>query len=85
LIRATISSKKSNEVSYDNILFALNVCYHVCKGENLVLQRIIDLKKLKLVLDSTSACGKPKPLSQTSSWSRGRGVDSSHWISVAEY
>jgi hypothetical protein len=24
-----------------------------------------------------------KPLSQTAAWSRGRGVDSSHWVSLA--
>jgi hypothetical protein len=46
---------------------------------------MIELEKLKLVLDSASAFSKPNPLSQTSSWSRGRGVESSHRVSLAEY
>jgi hypothetical protein len=50
-----------------------------------VLKNIIELEKLKLVLDSVSPFGKPNSLSQTTSLSRGRGVDSSHRISLAEY
>jgi hypothetical protein len=46
---------------------------------------MLELEKLKLVLDSASAFGKPNPLSQTSLWSRGRGVDSSRRVSLAEY
>jgi hypothetical protein len=46
---------------------------------------MIELEKLKLVLDSPSAFGKSTPLSQTTSWSRGRVVDSSHRVSLAEY
>jgi hypothetical protein len=46
---------------------------------------MLELEKLKLVLDSASAFGKPTPLSQTTSWSRGRGVDSSHRVSLAKY
>jgi hypothetical protein len=46
---------------------------------------MIELEKLKLVLDSSSAFGKRNPLSETSSWSGGRGVDSSHQVSLAEY
>jgi hypothetical protein len=48
-----------------------------------VLKSIIELEKLKLILDSASAFGKPNPLSQTASWSKGRGVDSSHRVSLA--
>jgi hypothetical protein len=38
-----------------------------------------------LILETTSAFGKPNPLSQTAAWSRGRGVVSSHRVSLAEY
>jgi hypothetical protein len=50
-----------------------------------VLKSIIELEKLKLVLDLASAFGKSNPLSQTTSWFGGRGVDSSHRVSLAEY
>jgi hypothetical protein len=40
-----------------------------------VLKSIIEIEKLKIVLDSASAFGKPNPVGQTTSWSRGRGVD----------
>jgi hypothetical protein len=46
---------------------------------------MLELEKLRLVLDSASAFGKPNPLNQTASWSRGRGVDSSHRVSLVEY
>jgi hypothetical protein len=46
---------------------------------------MLELEKLKMFLDSASAFGKPNPLSQTAAWSRGRGVDSSHWVSLVEY
>jgi hypothetical protein len=46
---------------------------------------ILELEKLKLILDLASAFGKTKPLSQTAAWSRGRVVDSSHRVSLAEY
>jgi hypothetical protein len=46
---------------------------------------ILELEKLKIILDSASVFGKPNPLSQTTSWSRGRGVESSHRVSLAEY
>jgi hypothetical protein len=45
---------------------------------------ILELEKLKLSLDSASAFGN-QPLSQTAAWSRGRGVDSSHQVSLVEY
>jgi hypothetical protein len=50
-----------------------------------VFKSIIELEKQKLVLDLASAFVKPNPLSQTTSWSRGRGVDSSHRVSLDEY
>jgi hypothetical protein len=46
---------------------------------------MLELEKLKLVLDSVSAFWQTKPISQTVAWSRGRGVDSSHRVSLAEY
>jgi hypothetical protein len=68
------------------VLLALNTCYHVClEGGKPSLRNIIELKNLKLDLDSTSAFGKPNPSANTSSWSRGRGVDSSHRVCLAEY
>jgi hypothetical protein len=68
------------------VLLALNGCYHVWIARRKPsLKNIIELEKLKLVLNSASAFGKTKPLSQTTSWSRGRGVDSSHRVSLAEY
>jgi hypothetical protein len=44
---------------------------------------MLEWEKLKLFLDSASAFGKPNPLSQTTAWSRGRGVDYSHRVSLA--
>jgi hypothetical protein len=38
-----------------------------------------------LILETASAFWQTKPLSQTTAWSRGRGVDSSHRVSLAEY
>jgi hypothetical protein len=46
---------------------------------------MLELEKLKLILDLASAFWQTKPLSQTVAWSRGRGVDSSHRVSLAEY
>jgi hypothetical protein len=46
---------------------------------------MLEREKLKLFLDSASAFGKPKPLSLTAPWSRGRGLESSHRVSLAEY
>jgi hypothetical protein len=44
------------------VLIALNACYHVClERSKLSLRNIIELEKLKLVLDSASAFGKPNP------------------------
>jgi hypothetical protein len=34
------------------------------KGENLVLKSVVELEKLQLVLDSSSAFGKPNPLAK---------------------
>jgi hypothetical protein len=68
------------------MLIVLNDCYHVCLEEaNLAILTILELEKLKLILDSASAFWQTKPLSQTAAWSRGRGVDSSHRVSLAEY
>jgi hypothetical protein len=42
------------------VLIALNVCYHVClERSKLSLKDIIELEKLKLVLDPASDFGKP--------------------------
>jgi hypothetical protein len=46
---------------------------------------MLELEKLKLFLDLASVFWQTKPLSQTTAWSRGRGVDSSHRVSLAEY
>jgi hypothetical protein len=44
------------------VLLALNACYHVCvEGSKPSLRNIIELEKLKFVLDSASAFGKPNP------------------------
>jgi hypothetical protein len=68
------------------MLIALNVCYHVClERSKSSVKSIIELERLKLVLDTSSAFGKTNPLSQIASWSKGRGVDSSHRVSLAEY
>jgi hypothetical protein len=47
----------------------------------------MEIEKLKFDLDLASAFGKPNPLAkfQIAPWSRGRGVDFSHWVSLAEY
>jgi hypothetical protein len=67
------------------VLLALNACYHVCvEGSKPSLKNIVGLEKLKLDLDLASAFGT-KPLSQTSSWSRDREVDSSHQVSLPDY
>jgi hypothetical protein len=47
------------------MLIALNDCYHVCleRSKPSVKMDMLELEKLKLVLDSASAFGKPNPLS----------------------
>jgi hypothetical protein len=68
------------------MLIVLNDCYHVClEGANLAKSKNTRIGKAKLILDSASTFGKPKPLSQKVAWSRGRGVDSSHRVCLAEY
>jgi hypothetical protein len=40
----------------------LNDCYHVCLEEaNLARLTILEMEKIKLILDSASAFGKPNP------------------------
>jgi hypothetical protein len=55
------------------------------KEQNLVKLIMLELEKLKLFLDLASAFGKPNPSANTVAWSRGRGVDFSHRVSLAEY
>jgi hypothetical protein len=44
------------------MLIILNDCYHVCLEEaNLAILTMLELEKLKLILDSASAIGKPNP------------------------
>jgi hypothetical protein len=44
------------------MLIVLNDCYHVClEGANLAKVMIVELGKLKFILDSASAFGKPNP------------------------
>jgi hypothetical protein len=44
------------------LLCVLNACYHVClEGANLAKIMILEIEKLKLILDSASAFGKPNP------------------------
>jgi hypothetical protein len=44
------------------MLIVLNDCYHVClEGANLAKSKILEWEKLKLILDSASAFGKPNP------------------------
>jgi hypothetical protein len=48
------------------LLIELNACYHVClEGANLAKLMMIKFEKLKLILETASAFGKPNPLSQT--------------------
>jgi hypothetical protein len=58
---------------------------YALKGANLAKLIMLELEKLKLILDLASAFWQTKPLSKTIVWSRGRGVDSSHRVSLAEY
>jgi hypothetical protein len=68
------------------MLIILNDCYHFCLEEaNLAKLMMLELEKLKFILDSASAFFQTKPLSQKTAWSRGRGVDSSHRVSLVEY
>jgi hypothetical protein len=47
------------------MLFAINACYHVwLEGCQPSLTNIIELKRLKLDLDSASAFGKQNPLAE---------------------
>jgi hypothetical protein len=44
------------------MLIVLNDCYHVClEGANLAKLIMLESEKLKWMLDSASAFGKPKP------------------------
>jgi hypothetical protein len=68
------------------MLIVLNDCYHVClEGANLAKLMILELKKLKIDFRLSYCFWQTKTLSQTAAWSRGRGVDSSHLVSLAEY
>jgi hypothetical protein len=43
-------------------LIVLNDCYHLClEGANLAKSNDTRIEKLKLILDSASAFGKPNP------------------------
>jgi hypothetical protein len=65
-------------------LIVLNDCYHVClERANLAKIMILEMEKLKVGLRYSYCFWQTKPLSQTAAWSRGRGVDSSHWVSLA--
>ena len=57
---------------------------YALEGANLAKLMILEFEKLKLILDSASAFGKQTP-QPNSCMSRGRGVDSSHRLSLAEY
>jgi hypothetical protein len=68
------------------MLIVLNDCYHVClEGANLAKSNDSRIGKAKIDLRLSYFFWQTKPLSQTAAWSRGRGVDSSHWVSLAEY
>jgi hypothetical protein len=44
------------------LLYVLNACYHVClEGENVVKILMLEIEKLKLILDTASAFGKLNP------------------------
>jgi hypothetical protein len=44
------------------LLIELNVCYHVClEGANLAKIMMLELEKLKWILETVSAFGKPNP------------------------
>jgi hypothetical protein len=44
------------------LLVVLNACYHVClEGANLAKIMMLEIEKLKLILDSASAFRKPNP------------------------
>jgi hypothetical protein len=69
------------------MLIVLNDCYHVClEGANLAKINDTRIGKAKnCFLDLASAFGKPNLSAKTTAWFRGRGVDSSHRVSLAEY
>jgi hypothetical protein len=47
------------------LLIALNDCYHVClERANLAKIMLLEIEKLKWILDSASAFGKPNPLAK---------------------
>jgi hypothetical protein len=68
------------------MLIVLNDCYHVClERANLAKLLILELEKLKIDFRLSLCFWQTKPLGPTTAWSRGRGVDSSHRVSLAEY
>jgi hypothetical protein len=68
------------------MLTVLNNCYHVClERANFAKLMILELEKLKIDFRLSYCLWQTKPLNQTTAWSRGRGVDSSHRVSLAEY
>jgi hypothetical protein len=68
------------------MLIVLNDCYHVClEVANLAKINDTRIGKAKIDFRLSQCFWQTKPLSQTDAWSRGRGVDSSHRVSLAEY
>jgi hypothetical protein len=44
------------------LLIVLNACYHVClEGANLAKIMMLEFERLKLILETASAFGKPNP------------------------
>jgi hypothetical protein len=44
------------------LLIVLNACHHVClEGANLAKIMMLEIEKLKWILESASAFGKPNP------------------------
>jgi hypothetical protein len=52
---------------------------------NLAELMILESEKLKIDFRLSYCFWQTKPLIQTVAWSKGRGVDSSHRVSLAEY
>jgi hypothetical protein len=68
------------------MLIVLNDCYHVCLDRSKPsLIKYTRTGKAKTISRLSKCFWQTKPLRQTTSWSRGRGVDSSHRVSLAEY
>jgi hypothetical protein len=68
------------------MLIVLNNCYHVfLERANLAKLMTLESENLKIDFRLSWCYWQTKPLSQTAAWSRGRGVDSSHRVSLAEY